>query len=256
MGHSYTRNYSLIIWNSHLTEHPLFYLTISPGVTSTFNSFPNYKMFAALLCDGTLLVCIRADSPDSFPIFAHPLFTRWCSTMWLSHIVYVALSLTCWNNLLLLLLSSVQSLSRVQLCEPKDCSTPGFPVHHQLPELTQTQVHRVGDAIQSFHPLSSLSPPAFSLSKHQYFFQFFASDGQSIEVSASASVLPMNIQDWFPLEWTGWISLQSKGLSRVFSNTTVQKNQFLGTQLSSQHLSKAWLRETILRLSEECLFFF
>ena len=62
--------------------------------------------------------------------------------------------------------------------------------------------------------------------------QFFASDGQNIGVSASASVLPMNVQDRFPLGWTGWISLQSKGLSRVFSNTTVQKHQFFGTQLS------------------------
>ena len=62
--------------------------------------------------------------------------------------------------------------------------------------------------------------------------QFFASGGQSIGVSASASVLPMNIQDWFPLGWTGWISLQSKGLSGVFSNTTVQKYQFFGAQLS------------------------
>ena len=62
--------------------------------------------------------------------------------------------------------------------------------------------------------------------------QFFASGGQSIGVSASASVLPMNIQDWFPLGWTGWISLQSKGLSRVFSNTTIQKHQFFGAQLS------------------------
>ena len=60
---------------------------------------------------------------------------------------------------------------------------------------------------------------------------FFASGGQSIGVSASASVLPKNIQDWFPLGWTGWISLQSKGLSRVFSNTTVQKQQFFGAQL-------------------------
>ena len=64
--------------------------------------------------------------------------------------------------------------------------------------------------------------------------QLFASDGQSIGVSALASVLPMNTQDWSTLEWTGWISLQSKGLSRVFSNTTVQKHQFFGTQLSSQ----------------------
>ena len=62
--------------------------------------------------------------------------------------------------------------------------------------------------------------------------QFFASGGQSIGVLASAAVLPMNIQDWFPLGWTGWISLQSKGLSRVFSNTTVQKHQFFGAQLS------------------------
>ena len=64
--------------------------------------------------------------------------------------------------------------------------------------------------------------------------QFFISGGQSIGVSASASVLPVNIQDWFPLGWTGWISLQSKGLSRVSSNTTVEKHQFFGTQLSSQ----------------------
>ena len=62
--------------------------------------------------------------------------------------------------------------------------------------------------------------------------QFFAAGGQSIGVSASASVLPMNIQDWFPLGWTGWISLQSKGVTRVFSNTTVQKHQFFGLQLS------------------------
>ena len=62
--------------------------------------------------------------------------------------------------------------------------------------------------------------------------QFFVSGGQSIGVSASASILPMNIQDWFPLGWTGWISLQSKGLSRVFSNTTVQKHQFFGAQFS------------------------
>ena len=62
--------------------------------------------------------------------------------------------------------------------------------------------------------------------------QFFTSGGQTIEVSASASVLPVNIQDWFPLGWTGWISLQSKGLSRVFSNTTIKKHHFFGAQLS------------------------
>ena len=73
--------------------------------------------------------------------------------------------------------------------------------------------------------------------------QFFALGGQSIGVSASALVFPMNIQDWFPLGLTGWLSLQSKGLSRVFSNTTVQKHQFFGTQLSLQSNSHihTWL---------------
>ena len=97
-----------------------------------------------------------------------------------------------------ILFSSVQSLSCVQLCNPIDCSTPGFRVHHQLPEL----VHRVSDAIQPSHPLPSPSPPAFNLSQYYSLFQisqFFASSGQRIGVSASASVLPMNIQDWFPL---------------------------------------------------------
>ena len=95
-------------------------------------------------------------------------------------------------------------------------------------------------------PLSRWCHPTISSSVIPFFFclqsfpaseslkesQFFASGGQSIEVSASASVLPMNIQDWFPLGWTGWISLQSKGLSRVFSNTTVQKHLFFRAQLS------------------------
>ena len=78
------------------------------------------------------------------------------------------------------------------------------------------------------------SPPAFEDPAPGSFqmSQFFASGGQSIGASASASVLPMNIQDWFPLGWTGWISLQSKEFSRVFSNNTVQKHQFFGAQLS------------------------
>ena len=122
------------------------------------------------------------------------------------------------------------------LCDPMNCSTPGLPVHHHLPELTQTHVHWVSDAIQPPHPLLFPSPPALNFSQHQagYFqmSQFFASGGQSIGVSSSTSVLPMNIQDWFPLGWTGWISLQSKGLSRVFSNTTIRQKQFFGAQLS------------------------
>ena len=121
------------------------------------------------------------------------------------------------------------------LCNPMDCSTPGFPVHHQLPELTQTHVHQVGDAIQPSYPLSSPSPlnlQSFPASGAFQMSQLVASGGQRIGVSASASVLPMNMQDSFPLGLTGWISLQSKGFSRIFSNTTVQKHQFFGAQLS------------------------
>ena len=118
---------------------------------------------------------------------------------------------------------------------PMDCGTPGFPFLHYLPEFTQTHVRRVSNAIQPSHHLSPHSPPAFNLSQHQGFFplsQFFTSDGQSIGVSASPSVLPMNIQGWFPVGLIGLVSLQSKGLSRVFPNITVQKLQFFGTQPS------------------------
>ena len=89
------------------------------------------------------------------------------------------------------------------------------------------------------HPTTSSSVISFSSHLHSFsasgsfpVSHFFALSGQSIGISASVSVLPMNIQDWFPLRWTGWISLQSKELSRLFSNTTVQKHQFIGAQLS------------------------
>ena len=125
-----------------------------------------------------------------------------------------------------------------------DCSTPGLPVHHQLPELTQTHVHQVGDAMQPSHRLLPPSPSAFSLSQHQGLFQGVSSSHQVAKVldfSASTSVLPMNIQDWFPLGWTGWISWQSKGLSRVFSNTTVQKHQFFSAQFFIVQLSHPYM---------------
>ena len=96
-----------------------------------------------------------------------------------------------------------------------------------------------GPSSQWCHPTISFSVIPFSSYLQSFpssesfpLSQFFTSSGQSIGVSASASVLPMNIQDWFPLGWTNWISLQSKGLSRVFSNTTVQKHQFFSAQLS------------------------
>ena len=96
-----------------------------------------------------------------------------------------------------------------------DCSAPGLPVLHYLPEFAQTHAHWVSDAIQPPHPLSSLLllPSVFPSISLFPVSQFFTSGGPSIGASASASALPMNIQDWFPLGWTGWISLQSKGLS-------------------------------------------
>ena len=120
------------------------------------------------------------------------------------------------------------------LCDPMDCSMPGLPVHHQLPEFTQTHVHQVGDAIQPSHPLSSPSPPAFNLSQHQGLVKWVSSWHQVAKVlEFSFNISPSNEpQNWSPLGWTGWISLQSKELSRVFSNTTVQNHQFFSTQLS------------------------
>ena len=138
---------------------------------------------------------------------------------------------------MLLSVSSVQS-SRSVLPNslPMDCCTPGFPVHHQLPELAQTHVHPVSDAIQPSHSLSSPSNPTFNLSQHQSLFKWVSSSHQVAKywsfILASVSVISMNIQDWFPLGWTGSISLQSKGLSRVFFNTIAQKHQFFGAQLS------------------------
>ena len=122
------------------------------------------------------------------------------------------------------------------LCDPMNCSTPGLPVHHQFPEFTQTHVHRVGDAIQPSHPLSSPSPPAPNPSQHQ---------GLSTEStlrmrwskywSFSFSTIPSNEHPGLISFRMGWLDLlQSMGLSRVFSNTTVQKHQFFGAQPSSQ----------------------
>ena len=117
-----------------------------------------------------------------------------------------------------------------------NCGTPGFLVLHYLPEFAQTHVYRVGDALQPSHPLSSPSL-VFSLPQHQGLFQWvrlFTSGGQSIGASPSVSVLPMNIQGWFPLGLTVVISLQSRELSRVFSSTTIWKHLFFGAQPSLQ----------------------
>ena len=120
------------------------------------------------------------------------------------------------------------------LCNPMDCNMPGFPVLQQLPELAQIYVYWEGDAIKPSHPLPPPSSFDFSLSQHQGLFHclLFPSGGQSIGTSASAWVPLMNIQGWFPLGLTGFISLLSKGLSRAFSSTQVWKHQFFITQPS------------------------
>ena len=137
-------------------------------------------------------------------------------------------------------LSSIQFSSVTQMCltlwDPMNRSTPSLPVH-QLLEFTQTHAHRVGDAIQPSHPLLSPSPPVPNPSQHQGLFQWVNS------LHEVAKVLEFQLQrqsfQWtprtdLPSGWTGWISLKSRGLSRVFSNTTVQKHQFFGAQFSSQ----------------------
>ena len=124
------------------------------------------------------------------------------------------------------------------LCDPKNRSTPGLPVYHQLPLWVHSDSHPLS---QWCHPAISSSVVPFSscpqplpVSKYFPMNQLFTWGGQSTGVSASASFLPKKSQGWPPSEWTGWISLQSKGLSRVFSNTTLQKHQFFSAQPSSQ----------------------
>ena len=114
-------------------------------------------------------------------------------------------------------------------CHPINCSTPGFPVLYYLPEFAQIHVHWVGDAIQSSHPLLSPSPPAYNLFQNQGLFQWLGSLEPSIRWpkywSFSFSISPlMNFQGRFPLELIVLVSLQSKGLSRVFPSTTIQKH--------------------------------
>ena len=139
-----------------------------------------------------------------------------------------------------------QLLSCLTICDLLDCSRPGFPVLHCLPKFAQVYVHRVSDAIE----LSSSAAPFFCIQSFPSSGSFpmselFTSGGQSIGVSASASAFSMNSQGWFPLGFIGWISLQSKGLWRIFSNTAVQRHQFFSTQpslWSNSHIY-TWLLE-------------
>ena len=195
--------------------------------------------------------------------------TRWCRYFWVWLQSFYALEfkknmkIKFWNifqNMLsnigiwmietgqYMAISSVQSLSRVVLFgtpwtadarPPCPSPTPGA-----YPNSCPSSWWCHPTSSSSVVPFSS-RPQSFPASGSFQMSQLFASGGQSIGVSASKSVPPMNTQDWSPLGWTGWISLQSKGLSRVFSNTTVQKQQFFGTQLSlySKSHIHTWLLE-------------
>ena len=131
-----------------------------------------------------------------------------------------------------------------------ECSTPGFLVLRHLPEHAQTHIHLVSNAIQPFHPRWSPSPPALNLSQHQGLFQRVSSSHQGakvLEFQLQHQSFRWVFQDWSPLGWTGWISLQPKGLSRVFSNTIIQKHQFFSTQpsLGSSSRIHIWLLEKL-----------
>ena len=140
------------------------------------------------------------------------------------------------NKHLLYQFSSVQSLSHVRLF-----ATPWLAACQASLSITNSQSSLklmsiesvMAPAISSSVVPFSSCPQSLPASDSFPMSQLFAWGGQSTGISALASVLPMNTQDWSPLGWTGWISLQSKGLSRVFSNTTVQKHKFSGAQLSS-----------------------
>ena len=136
-----------------------------------------------------------------------------------------------------------ESLSRVWLFATHGLQHARPPYHHQLPEFAQNHVHWVGDVIQPSHPLSSPSPPPFNLSQHQGLFKesVLCVRWPKYWRFSFRSVLPMNIQDSFPLGWTGWIPLQSKGLSRVFSNSSkasiLWHSAFFIVQLSHPYMT-------------------
>ena len=139
--------------------------------------------------------------------------------------------------------SSVQSLSCVQLFATPWIAAPTPGVHPNSCPSSRWCHPAISSSVVPLSSCPQSLPAAESFPKSQ----LFAWGGQSIGVSALTSVLPKNTQDWSPLEWTGWTSFQSKGLSRVFSNTTVQKHQFFGTQLSSQSLAKTEHKIVLLK---------
>ena len=166
-----------------------------------------------------------------------------------SLVLFILFNIFKWSfprGLSLLQFSSVQSLSRVQLFATHGLQHARLPYPSPIPGVCSN----LYPLSWWWHPTISASvvpsPPTFNLPQHQGLFsmsEFITSGGQSIGASASASVLPMNIQDWFPLGLTGWISLQSKEFSRIFSNTTVQKHRFFCAQLSENFQTLTFIHD-------------
>ena len=131
------------------------------------------------------------------------------------------------------------------LWDPTDCSMPGLPVPHHLPKFDQVRVHCIGDTIQPSHPLT---PQSFLASGTFSMNHLFTSDDQNTGASASASVLPVTIQGWFPLRLTGLISLLSKGLSGVFSSSKASIlwcSSFFTVQFSQLYVTTGTIALTI-----------
>ena len=158
-------------------------------------TFPNQYFYSPTIHSKILVLCLHLTL-----WFIHFYFCMWCRDN---------------SEVSFLHISSVQSLSRVWLCNPKDCSSPGFSVHYHLPELAQAHAHWCLPTISSSVIPFSSCLQSFPASGSSPMSQFFPSVGQGIGVSAPTSVFPMNIQDWFLLGCTGWISLLSKSLSNL-----------------------------------------
>ena len=155
------------------------------------------------------------------------LYVQLCMHLWTQNHVLRWLPVQCSVQFSCLVVSNSLQTHELQHTRPP-CLSPTPGVYPKSCPLRRWCHPTISSSVVPFSSCPQSFPAAGSFSMSQ----LIASGGQSIGVSASASVLPMNIQDWFPLGWTGWISLQSKGLSRVLSNTTVKKHEFFSTQLS------------------------
>ena len=206
------------------------------------------QKFSVLTCSGRGLFLSDSSCLSSNPVVSS-VFLFYSFNIYRDCVLsFFCISCCCQNlatTVFLLLFSYSLMSSSLQL---HGLQHARLPSPSYLSGFAQIHVHWVDDAIQPSHPLLPPSPPALNLSQHQGscpISQLFPSGGQSIRASASVLVISMDIHGWFPLRLTGLISLESTGLSRVFSNTTVQKHQFFGTQLSlwsNSHIY-TWLLE-------------